>query len=148
MKVRIALFSVILLLGASSCTQAQTADKTGSKSETADHAGTAVAKNVNVSEFAEKIASFDNEIILDVRTPGEWAQGVIEGAVKINVNSSDFKAKVEKQLDKNVPVMVYCRSGNRSGRAMKMLADLGFKEIYNLQGGVTAWASKGQPLVK
>lgn len=75
--------------------------------------------------------------LLDVRTPGEFASGTIPGAKNLDVMSPEFKAALAK-LDKDKEYFVFCRSGNRSGSACKMLADNGFK-AYNLQGGVGAW---------
>ncbi|WP_457610008.1 rhodanese-like domain-containing protein [Lutibacter sp.] len=87
------------------------------------------------SEFKEK--SKDHQII-DVRTPSEFKEGFIEGAKNINLKDDDF-AKEITSLDKDKPVYIYCRSGHRSGIAAKKMIDLGFKEVYDLQGGILNW---------
>ena len=97
----------------------------------------ATVKNVDAKEFKSLVEKGDG-IVLDVRTPQETAQGVIPNAVTIDFYSPDFKEQVAN-LDKSKPVYVYCKSGGRSSNAAQILKDLGFKEIYNLNGGITAW---------
>lgn len=87
--------------------------------------------------FAEKIAE-ENMQFVDVRTPGEFNAGHIKGAVNIDYTSPDFPDKIQ-QLDKDKPVAIYCQSGNRSGRASKVMLSLGFKEVYDLTGGYSHW---------
>ncbi len=84
--------------------------------------------------------------VIDVRTPGEFAQGHIQGAVNIDVEDAAFATNVGK-LPKDKPYFVYCRSGNRSGVATSKMADLGFTEIYDLQGGITQWQNAGGAVV-
>lgn len=88
--------------------------------------------------FKEKLTAATNPIILDVRTPSEVASGTLPNATVIDFYSADFKEKVNK-LDKEKPVFVYCRSGNRSGQAANMMKEMGFKEIYDLIGGYGAF---------
>lgn len=104
----------------------------------------AIAENVNVEEFSNHLSSAQ---ILDVRTPAEWNEGIIEGAIMANIYEDDFDQQLEK-LDKDKPVAVYCKSGGRSGQAMAKMHDMGFKEVYNLNGGIGAWNNAGQPTVK
>ena len=66
----------------------------------------------------------------------------LKDAQNICVTTDDFKEKV-KELDKNKPVYLYCKKGGRSAKAAEILADLGFKEIYDLQGGITNWEESG-----
>ena len=103
-----------------------------------------IAENVNVEEFSKHT---DQAQILDVRTPEEWNEGIIEGAVMANFYEADFETQIAK-LDKSKPVTVYCKSGGRSGKTMARMAELGFKEIYNLNGGMGAWKSANKPTVK
>ena len=103
----------------------------------------AIAENVRVEQFAKHL---DGAQILDVRTPGEWNEGIIEGAVMNNIYEDDFEQKLEK-LDKEKPVAVYCKVGGRSGQAMSKMKELGFKEVYNLDGGMDAWKGAGKPTV-
>lgn len=107
---------------------------------------TAGVTNMNVSEFSEKISE-PGIILLDVRTPGEFAEGFIEGARLIDFQSGNFESEIAS-LDKNTTYAVYCRSGNRSGQAAKIMHDAGFHNLYNLDGGVIDWANAGLPLVR
>lgn len=106
--------------------------------------GGSIAENVNVEEFSTHLETAQ---ILDVRTPGEWSEGIIEGAIMYDFYEDDFASNLEK-LNKDLPIAVYCRSGGRSGNAMSMMKDMGFKEVYNLEGGIGAWNSASKPTVK
>lgn len=86
-------------------------------------------------------------VILDVRTPGEFADGHIEGAVLLDFNAANFEAEVDK-LDKDIRYVVYCRTSNRSGQAINVMKKLGFAEVYDLDGGIVAWQAAGYPVVK
>lgn len=108
---------------------------------------TPVAQNIDVSTFSRYLIEKQDRQLLDVRTPGETERGIIAGAQEIDFNSADFAKKVG-ELDKNKPVLVYCRSGARSGNAMRQMQSMGFKEIYNLEGGIMAWTGSGQSLVR
>ncbi len=134
--------STVLFLSCGT-TQETTSD---TKEVKVENSNERIAKNVNVEEFKKKIETTEGTI-LDVRTPGEWATGVIENATKINFYDADFKDQASK-LDKNKPVYVYCKSGGRSGSAMEVLKEMGFSEIYNLSGGIGAWDAAGYPKVK
>lgn len=104
------------------------------------------ATGMNVSEFSNKIKE-PGIVILDVRTPGEFAEGYIEGAQNIDFQSGNFENEIAS-LDKNATYAVYCRSGNRSGQAVKIMQEAGFQNLYNLEGGIIDWANQGMKLVK
>ena len=106
-----------------------------------------IAKNVSAAEFKDLIADRADAILLDVRTPDEVAQGVIRNAANIDFYDGSFIAALDK-LDKSKPVLIYCRSGRRSGVAMSKMSELGFTEIYNLQGGIIEWSNAGEEVVK
>lgn len=74
-------------------------------------------------------------VIIDVRTPAEFAGGKLPGAKNIDIFSKDFTNQIDK-LDKDKTYLLYCRSGNRSGQACNIMAGLGFTKLYNLAGGV------------
>lgn len=80
--------------------------------------------------------------LLDVRTIEEYEVGHLRDSQNICVTDSDFKEKAAK-LDKNKPVYVYCKKGGRSAKAAIILTEMGFKEIYDLDGGITAWDEAG-----
>ncbi|MGH2666426.1 thioredoxin domain-containing protein [Flavobacterium sp.] len=99
-------------------------------------------KTVDVTTFAEKLKSTENPQLLDVRTPEEYTTEHIDNAANVNWNGDDFTTKAEK-CDKNKPVFVYCKVGGRSAQAASKLQELGFKEIYNLDGGIMKWNAAG-----
>ena len=103
------------------------------------------ATDLNVSEFSSKVTEA-GIITLDVRTPGEFNEGHIEGAQLIDFQSGNFESEIAT-LDKSKTYAVYCRSGSRSGQAVKIMSDAGFTNLYNLDGGVIDWANAGLPLV-
>jgi phage shock protein E len=107
-------------------------------------AGASATPKLSIEEFAAKAAE-PNIIVLDVRTPGEFAQGRLANAINVDFQSGNFEQEVAK-LDKNATYAVYCRSGNRSGEAVKVMEDLGFTDMYDMNGGVIDWAAAGKPL--
>lgn len=88
-------------------------------------------KHITVTEFRN--LDFEYQLV-DVRTPDEYMSGAIEGAKNINYFSPDFLAGINK-LDKEKPVVLYCRSGRRSAKAAENMIQAGFKEVYNVKGG-------------
>jgi rhodanese-related sulfurtransferase len=86
-------------------------------------------------------------IILDVRTPEEYADGYIAESIPLDFYADDFEAELDK-LDKNKTYLVYCRSGNRSGKSVKMMKDLNFREVYDVDGGILRWEAAGFPMVR
>jgi thioredoxin len=97
-----------------------------------------VIKTLDVKTYEEKLKATENPQLLDVRTPEEYSTGHIGNAVNVNWNSDDFVAKTSK-YDKSKPIFVYCKVGGRSSNAAEKLEELGFKEIYNLDGGIMKW---------
>ncbi len=98
---------------------------------------------------ADKAAELLNNLqpfILDVRTPGEYQQIHIEGTHLIPIQQ--LQARIgELESKKHEDIFIYCATGNRSTVASRILADLGFKRIYNLRYGVYDWARRGHPYV-
>lgn len=103
-------------------------------------------RQLTVDEFIHVMDSLPDEQLIDVRTPEECAKGIISGATNIDIQAAGFEDHLKK-LDKEKPVMVYCRSGKRSANAVSIMHKLGFKKVYDLQGGTLAWYSAGQPLI-
>lgn len=104
-------------------------------------------KKLDPQSFEKKLNESKELILVDVRTSGEYAQGHLANAVLIDIYSSDFKSRVSK-LDKSKPVFVYCKAGSRSSSAVDVFTDLGFKEIYDLSGGINAWQRANKPITK
>ncbi|MBP0904897.1 rhodanese-like domain-containing protein [Mariniflexile gromovii] len=94
-------------------------------------------KVLEPAEFKNQISNHSVQLI-DVRTADEYKSGHINNAKNIDFLSSSFVYKINK-LNKKKPVYVYCKSGNRSNKASKQLAELGFTEIYDLKGGFLNW---------
>lgn len=105
------------------------------KSESTD----AISEVLDLATFKQKIDEEQNFILLDVRTPGEVSEGMIEGAINIDVEGDGFEDKIE-MLDKSKTIYLYCRSGKRSALAAGILVDHGFLELYDLKGGYLAWS--------
>ena len=101
--------------------------------------------SVSAPEFKKEIKS-DSVQLVDVRTPQEYAEGHIDGALNINVQSDDFKELAQRELSKDSTVLVYCRSGRRSLDAAEMLTVLGYK-VVNLKGGIIEWKEEGFPVL-
>lgn len=86
--------------------------------------------------------------ILDIRTAEEFSQGHVYGAVNVDFyQTAQFEAYLD-QLDKAKPYLIYCRSGNRSGQALKIMETKGFTKVTNLKGGIAAWQAAGLELEK
>jgi rhodanese-related sulfurtransferase len=98
-------------------------------------------KNIGVQEF-EKLRRDTNNVVLDVRTPKEFASGHMPGAVNIDYNSPEFAKKIV-ELDKNKTYLVHCAVGGRSAKACDKLSQLNFGHLYNLEGGMRAWVKAG-----
>ncbi|MCB0736162.1 MAG: rhodanese-like domain-containing protein [Bacteroidetes bacterium] len=135
MKYLLAIAALTFLLA---CGNPKESEKTANADET-------IAKDISADAFKNKIETLENELLLDVRTTVEFNSGHLKDALHIDWNSTNFEAEIKK-LDNTKPVLIYCLSGGRSGAAMKRLTSLGFKEVYNLKGGISAWKQKGFPV--
>ena len=89
----------------------------------------------------------DNGVLIDVRTPKEYAEEHLKGATMIDYKDSTFSEKVS-MLNKNKPVYLYCHSGKRSAAAQDTLIKQGFKKVVALKGGITKWKDSGMPVEK
>ena len=101
-------------------------------------------ENREAEAFAQLLKQKD-VILLDVRTPEEYAEGHIPGAVNIDVKQDNFMEQVGRLLDKSKTIATYCRSGRRSANAADMMSQKGYKPV-NLKGGIMAWKSAGMPV--
>jgi len=128
---------ILLLVGLIGCTASTQPSTTPSESEETQNTKYEV---LNIADFKAKLASEQDAQLVDVRTTDECAGGIIENATNLDYFNDSFKDELAK-LDKTKPLMLYCRSGNRSGKASKIAAALGFQEIYDLEGGYNAWSS-------
>jgi rhodanese-related sulfurtransferase len=106
-----------------------------------------IIKMTEATDFAKKINTIQNPQILDVRTPEEFTEGHIKDAANVNWLGERFVSDAEK-FDKTKPIFVYCKSGNRSMKATEKLQQLGFKNIYELEGGFMKWRDANLTNVK
>ena len=97
-------------------------------------------------EFKEFLSTND-VLLVDVRTPQEFNSGHIENAINIDFLSSEFDEQIQK-LDTTKTLVIYCRSGNRSGKSTSKFVKVGFDQLYDLKGGVLNWEKTGLELVK
>lgn len=119
-------YSIIISLFVFSCTNSQIKE---------------IGRIISSQEFAKEITQEGIELI-DVRTIREYEAGHIENSKNIDVlKKEEFTRKIQK-LDKNKPIYIYCRTGNRSREAAKILHKAGFKDIIDLKGGYLAWEQK------
>jgi thioredoxin 1 len=122
----LSLFTLLLL---TSCTNGQNTSK---------------KTNLTAVEFSKKIQELEQPQLIDVRTPKEFEGGHLENAVNIDWNGNDFMTHISS-LDKSKPVMVYCLSGGRSAAAANAMRENGFKQVYEMDGGMMQWRSKNLP---
>ena len=109
------------------------------------YANAAVARNLSSQEAYAMVGQRGDLFLLDVRTPGEYQQARLDGARLIPI---DQFVKRLAEVPKDRPVLVYCAVGSRSAQVVNYLARQGYLEIYNLSGGIYAWAQKGLPVLQ
>lgn len=115
-----------------------------------NEAPTQIIENITPPEAFTLIQDNQNNpdfVILDVRTPEEFADGHIENAINLDYYSETFRDELNK-LDEGKKYLIYCRSGNRSGKALNIMQELNFREVYNMSGGILEWQAEGLPLTK
>ena len=136
--------TLAVAVGLSGCGSDSGGDVSVTAGPTADTAP-ASGTTLDAAGFAAALKA-PQTVILDVRTPAEFAEGHLPGAVNLPVESPDFTAQIAG-LDPSVPYAVYCRSGNRSQVAMDVMTQTGFTDVYHLGGGIGAWQQAGGEVV-
>jgi rhodanese-related sulfurtransferase len=110
-------------------------------------AGTRIT-DVTVNQARELIPQRARDaqlVILDVRTPEEFAEGHLSGAVNVNLMAPDFESRLAG-LNRGQTYLVYCRTGNRSAKAIQTMGRLGFRSVYHMFEGIVGWQKEGLPL--
>lgn len=130
--------SLILLVSTTLMASAEDTNRTATATNAVIH--------VQAKEAAKLVAE-GKVVVLDVRTPEEFAEGHIAGATNINFMAKDFAAQVAK-LDRDKTYLVHCAGGGRSKRCLPTLKEQGFTHIVHLDGGFSAWEESGQPVAK
>lgn len=113
-------------------------------SEDSAAAATPGVRLVDVRTAADLLAEGDR-IVIDVRTPQEFAEGRIEGARMIDIQGASFDQEI-RELDPDAAYVVYCRTANRSAGARQLMTELGFRDVVDIEGGIVAWTAEGLPL--
>ena len=96
------------------------------------------------SEFEKTSSKTADAVIIDVCSPAEFNRAHLKNAVNINFNGPDFEGHIS-QLEKNKPYFVYCYVGQRSANAAKLMREMGFTKVYELEGGLKRWMQEGKP---
>jgi len=133
--------------GAQTGVQPSTGSAAGGAQEGAPMPKLAPVEHVDAAKAAQLVADTPDLVVLDVRTPVEFAAGHIEGAVNVDFRASDFAQRLG-ELDPNAPTLIHCRSGGRSTSALPALETAGFQRVYHLDGGMNDWEKAEQKVVK
>lgn len=104
-------------------------------------------KHVDAAGASKALADNKQLLVLDVRSPAEFAEGHIAGAKNLDFNGGKFAEELGA-LDRNQPYLVHCAAGGRSTRSLEIFKQLGFKSVIHLDGGINAWNAAGQPTQK
>ena len=141
------LLTALLLAAGCSSGDTETSDAGTQSSSSPADAETAGIRLVSPAEGAALQADPpDDLVILDVRTPEEFSEGHLDGATMLDFYEADFADRVG-ELDPDVPYLLYCRSGNRSGQTTSIMSELGFTDVAEVDGGIVAWNAAGQQVV-
>lgn len=103
-------------------------------------------KTINVHELKQQLEGASPFFLIDVRELDEWNSGRLDGATHIPKDHID--SKIEKLVAKNTPICLYCKGGVRSFYAAEHLLNLGYQELYSLDGGIMEWANAGYTVVR
>ncbi len=134
----------ILAIGIDACTPGE---KPSLDQSTSLDVVTEIDPTIAVDALQQLLSETPELLLLDVRTPEEVAEGKItENAIHINIHDTDFTQQVSN-LDRHATYYVYCKAGGRSAKAQKEMQNLGFKQVINVEGGLTSWLNAGYPLV-
>jgi phage shock protein E len=129
-------------LGLAGCGGGSSTSETGAATQA--EAASADAITLLQPHEAEALIATGDVELLDVRTPEEYAGGHVAGATLIDFYEPDFADRIG-ELDRETTYVVYCRSGNRSGQAVALMAEQGFTAVNDVDGGIVAWQAAGLP---
>lgn len=109
-------------------------------------AGKHAVQKIDVNQF-DQMRKEKDAVVLDVRTPHEYAEGHVPGAVNLDIHDPQFEQKLEK-LDKSRTYLVHCAKGVRSAKAVKKMSTMGFLNLFDFHGGFSAWENAHKPIEK
>ncbi len=147
---RIAVIPLLLTLAVASCASSAPDTSNADSDEVVETTEDSSASGIRLVS-AEDGATIQTSppqdlVILDVRTLEEFSEGHLEGAAMLDFYRDDFADELAK-LDRDVPYLLYCRSGNRSGQTAAIMRELGFTDVADIDGGIGAWNQAGLPTV-
>lgn len=105
-----------------------------------------VARDLEIKEFKHLMDSIPGAVVIDLRTPDELKDGMIPNAIHLDYFAKDFENRIGN-LDPAKTYFLYCASGGRSGQTIELMGKRGFRQVFNLQGGFTAWKKGRMPIV-
>ncbi len=111
-------------------------------------------REVSAADAAEAVKKNPKTLIVDVREPGEWAEGHIPGAIHVPRGMLEAKADLEyanrepRLADRSQPIILHCASGARSALGADVLAQMGFTNVCSMAGGIAAWKEAKLPIEK
>lgn len=145
---RLGLSLGILVLGLVGCAVPNSLNIPSNGTFTSQRLGVQAVTTIAVTEAYQWLqdpnATF---VVLDLRTPQEYAGGHLAKSTLMNFYDPGFKTAL-LDMNRHQPYIIYCQSGNRSGQALEQMRELGFKNVYNLKGGILAWSGQQYPLEK
>lgn len=101
---------------------------------------------LNASELKNALEKEKDFVLVDVRTPDEYKAGHLSGSLLVPLDTIDRNAE-NVLTDKDKKLFVYCRTGRRSAEAVGKLRSMGYTNVYDVSGGITAWQASGYPII-
>lgn len=111
-------------------------------------AGSPSGENLSTQSFdsaATALAKDPKFVLVDVRTPGEFATGHLQDAKLVDFHGANFAGEIGR-FPRDAKILLYCRSGNRSGQAVRLMKDMGFQDVRHMLGGMNAWKAEARPV--
>ena len=127
------------------CGQTGTPSQAGASTEAASTEAPPFSA-LSPAQFAERMKTDSQVVVVDVRTADECQQGIIPGALLLDFYQEEKMKQAMANWDPSRTYLVYCRSGGRSGQTLDLMKARGFKRVYHLEGGMNAWSRVGSPV--
>ena len=135
----------VLMMSIQACGQTGAPSQAGASTEAASNEA-APFSALSPAQFAERMNSDSQVVVVDVRTADECQEGVIPGALLVDFYQEEIMKQAMANWDPSRTYLVYCRSGGRSGQTLDLMKARGFKRVYHLEGGMNAWSRAGSPV--
>jgi rhodanese-related sulfurtransferase len=140
----------VLMMSIQACGQTGAPSQAGASTEAASNEAAsneaAPFSALSPAQFAERMNSDSQVVVVDVRTADECQEGVIPGALLVDFYQEEKMKQAMQNWDPSRTYLVYCRSGGRSGQTLDLMKARGFKRVYHLEGGMNAWSRAGSPV--